>query len=207
MHPWRWPTRPWSRLHIDYAGPLLGQMFLVIIDAHSKWIEVFPTTSATSSATITMLQSTFARFGLPETIVSDNGSCFVSDQFKSFLSQNGIKHITSAPYHQSSNGLAERAVQILKTGLRKNTSGSLQTRIARILLAYRSTPHSTTGVSPSELLIGRRIKTRLDLVKPNLAKDIESLQFKSKMCHDSAAKDRNFSVGNSVLREKLCKRK
>ena len=174
MYPWRWPTRPWSRLNIDYGGPLLGQIFLVVIDTDSKWIEVFPTTSATSSAMITMLQSTFAHFGLPETIVSDNGSCFFCDQFKSFLSQNGIKHITSAPYHPSSNGLAERVVQILKTGLRKNTRGSLQTKTARILLDYRSTPHSTTGVSPSELLIGRRIKIQLDLLKQNLAKDIVS---------------------------------
>ena len=150
MQPWRWPTRPWTRLHVDYAGPLLGQMFLVI-DAHSKWIEVFSTTSATSSATITMLQSTFTHFGLPETIISDNESCFISEQFKLFLSHNGIKHVTSAPYHPSSSGLAERAVQILKTGLKKNTTGSLHTRIARILLVYRSTPHSTTGVAPSEL--------------------------------------------------------
>ena len=86
MQPWWWPTRPWTKLHIDYTGPMLGHMFLVVINAHSKWIEVFPTTSATSSATITMLQSTFAHFSLPETIVSDKVSCFVSKQFKLFLS-------------------------------------------------------------------------------------------------------------------------
>ena len=48
LHPWQWPTRPWSRLHIDYAGPIDGKMFLVVIDAHSKWIDVFPTNSATA---------------------------------------------------------------------------------------------------------------------------------------------------------------
>ena len=66
---------------------------------------------------IVKLRMLFAQFGLPETIVSDNGSCFVSNEFESFLQSYGIKHITTAPYHPSSNGLAERAVQVLKIGL------------------------------------------------------------------------------------------
>lgn len=165
---------------------------------------VFPMNLAISSATITMLQSTFAPFGLSETIISNNGSCFVSEEFKLFLSRNDKKHITLAPYHPSSNGLAKRAVQILKAGLKKNTTGSLHTRIARILLAYRS---STTGVAISELLFGRRIRTQLDLVKLSLAKDVESFQFKSKVTHDLKAKDRNFSVGNPVFVKNFVKGK
>ena len=68
----------------------------------------------------------FAQFGLPETIVTDNGPCFVSAEFETFLVRNGIKHLTSAPYHPSSNGLAERAVQLVKRGLKKTTSGSMK---------------------------------------------------------------------------------
>ena len=113
LHPWKWPTRPWARLHLDYAGPFLGKMFLVLIDAHSKWIEAICTLSATSDMVIQELRTLFAQFGLPETIVTDNGSCFVSEEFETFLKENGIMHITSAPYHPSTNGLAERAVQVL----------------------------------------------------------------------------------------------
>ena len=98
LQPWRWPTLPWARLHLDFAGPLFGKMFLVLIDAHSKWIEVFPTNGSTSLVVIEHLRTIFAQFGLPETIVSDNGSCFVSEEFSVFLLANGIKHITSAPY-------------------------------------------------------------------------------------------------------------
>ena len=127
LHLWGWPMRPWTRLHIDYAGPLYGHMFLVVIDAHSKWIEVFRVSSSTSKVTIDKLRILFAQFGLPETIVTDHGSCFVSEEFEAFLNGNGIKHITSAPYHPSSNGLAERAVQILKSGLKKATEGDLDT--------------------------------------------------------------------------------
>ena len=117
LRPWSWPTRPWARLHLDYAGLVKGKMFLVLIDSHSKWIEAYNTPSATSRAVIEELRTTFARLGLPETVVTDNGTCFVSKEFEHFLKQNGIRHLTSAPYHPAYNVLAERAVKIVKKGL------------------------------------------------------------------------------------------
>ena len=72
---------------------------------------------------------------------------------------NGIKHITSAPYHPSTNGLVERAVQIVKKGLKKVTEGSIRSRIAKVLMAYRITLHSTTGNTPASLLLGRNPRT------------------------------------------------
>ena len=74
MHPWEWPDRPWARLHIDYAGPVNGKMILVIVDSHSKWIEAHVVKSATYQATVEKLQLVFSTHGLPEVIVSDNGT-------------------------------------------------------------------------------------------------------------------------------------
>ena len=91
-------------------------------------------------------------------------TCFVSAEIEAFFKSNGIKHLTSAPYHPASNGLAERAVQTVKKGLRKITHGTMRTRLAQVLLTYRLTPQSTTGVSPSELLLGHRPRSRLDLL-------------------------------------------
>lgn len=70
LHPWVWPDAPWKRLHIDFAGPFLGKMFLVVIDAHSKWPEVSVRHSTTANNTIDALRSLFARFGLPEQLSS-----------------------------------------------------------------------------------------------------------------------------------------
>ena len=97
LHPWEWPSQPWSRIHVDYVGPYQGRMLLVLSDAHSKWMEVHALTSATSSATIQSLRSTFAQLGLPRTVVTDNSPCFVSAEFKEFMQKNGIRHITSSP--------------------------------------------------------------------------------------------------------------
>ena len=79
LHPWVWPDAPWKRLHIDFAGPMYGKMFLVVVDEHSKWPEVAVMASTTADSTIEVLRALFAQFGLPEQIVSDNGPQFVSD--------------------------------------------------------------------------------------------------------------------------------
>ncbi len=83
-------------------------MFLVVVDAHSKWPEVIQMSSTTSQNTIEALQALFARYGLPEQIVSDNGAQFTSQEFSDFVQANGIRHVRSAPYHPSTNGQAER---------------------------------------------------------------------------------------------------
>ena len=142
----------------------------------------------------------FATHGLPEILVSDNGTAFTSAEFQEFLRRNGIRHITTAPYHPSSNGLAERAVQTLKEGLTKNTSADdMETRISRFLFRYRITPHSTTGVSPAELLMGRRPRSQLDLMQPNVATRVFSSQVRQKMGHDQGTKDRAFSTNDLVF--------
>ncbi|XP_034094911.1 uncharacterized protein K02A2.6-like [Gymnodraco acuticeps] len=119
LHPWEWPESPWMIIHVDYAGPFLGEMFLLIVDAHSKWMDIYPVKSATSQVTIEKLRQSFSVFGLPKMLVSDNGTCFTSAEFETFMKQNGIRHVRSAPFHPSSNGLAERAVQTFKGGMKK----------------------------------------------------------------------------------------
>ena len=146
----------------------MGKMFLLIIDAHSRWLEVHMTSSSTSSATIELLRRSFATLGLPETVVSDNGTNFTSDEFARFLKKNGIRHIRTPPYHLASNGLAERAVQTFKEGMRKLKDGTLETKLSRFLFKYRLTPHSSTGTAPSELMFGRCLRSQLDNLHPGL---------------------------------------
>ena len=198
LQPWKWPTRPWSGLHIDYAGPMYGKMCLIIVDAHSKWIEAAFVPSATSAATIELLRNSFARFGLPSSVVTDNAPYFVSEEIELFFKQNGIRHPTSLPYHPASNGLVERAVQTIKKGLRKVTEGTLNTRLSKVLFTYRVTPHATTGVSPAELLLHYQPRTRLDLLFPQIADRVENQQSRQTKLHDRTAQQRNFTQGQAV---------
>ena len=113
LHPWLWPTKPWQRLHLDFAGPFQGRMYLLVSDAHSKWPKIIAMKSTTASKTIEELWKLFASYGLPEQIVTDNGPQFVSEEFATFTKANEVKHIKSAPYHPSTNRAVERLVQIL----------------------------------------------------------------------------------------------
>ena len=203
LHPWVWPGTRWSCLHINFARPFLGHNFLVVIDAHSKWIEVLPMSITTSSAVIEKLRVLFAQFGIPQVIVSDNGSSFVSEEFKSFLKRNGIKQLTSSPYQPASNGLAERAVKTFKTWL-KMKDGSVSDKLSRFLFAYRNTPQTTTGVSPAELLLGHRLRSRLDLLKPDLQASVLGKQQQQMEQQNRCSKKREFRPKNSVFVKNFC---
>ena len=169
LHPWVWPSLPWQRIHVDFAGPFLGQQFLIVVDAHSKWPEVIPMASSTTAArTIEALRLLFASYGVPNQLVSDNGPQFVSKEFAEFMAGNAVKHIRVAPYHPASNGLAERFVQTFKKAMSaaRNDGASLSQKLCRFLLTYRSTSHATTQVAPCELFLKRNIRTRLDAIRP-----------------------------------------
>lgn len=176
----------------------MGKMFLVVVDAHSKWLHVEIVPAATSQNTIHKLRSMFATHGLLEMVVSDNGTPFTSSDFQEFMQRNGIRHVTSAPYHPASNGLAERAVQTFKEAMKKS-SGEVETRVARFLFHYRSTPHSSTGVSPAELLMGRRLRTHLALLHPDVAAKVRNSQQRQKAGHDKHAREREFVLNDNVF--------
>lgn len=200
LHPWTWPGSPWQRIHVDFAGPFQGQMFLVVVDAHSKWPEVHLMSSTTTTKTIQVLRGLFSRYGLPEVLVSDNGPQFTSHEFESFMKGNGVKHIRSAPFHPSTNGLAERFVQTFKQSLKRSTGTmSIQHRLDAFLLMYRNTPHSTTKETPARLFMHRQLRSRLDLMKPSVTSVVEKAQEVQCAYREIHAKARTFKVGDPVL--------
>ncbi|KXJ07186.1 Uncharacterized protein K02A2.6, partial [Exaiptasia diaphana] len=200
VHPWCYPTGPWQRLHIDFKGPVQGQMFLVVVDAYSKYPEVVKMSSTTSTATVKVLREIFSRHGLPETIVSDNGPQLTSEEFQNFCSANGIIHRRSAPYKPSTNGQAERIVQVLKTALTQAsiTKEDIDSAVARHMLVYRNTAHTLTGESPSMLLMKRKFRTMLDLLKPSLQRHVQEKQ--NTIAERTANRQlRKFQEGEAVM--------
>ena len=166
-HPWMLPEKPWSRVHVDHAINFLGSNWLVLIDAYSKYPCIHPAASTSTKSTTELLEQDFAHFGYPHTIVSDNATSFSSEEFQSWCRERGITHLTGAPYHPATNGAAERLVQTFKQALSKS---SLPPRAAlqEFLIQYRRTPRSE-GYSPSELLNGRQIRTKIDVLLPSPA--------------------------------------
>ncbi|KAK7882126.1 hypothetical protein WMY93_028300 [Mugilogobius chulae] len=194
------PGYPSERIHVDFAGPFEGHMYMAAVDAHSKWPEVHIMDSTTSSKTIQVLRGLFSRYGIPHILVSDNGPQFCSEEFSMFLKSNGVKHIRSAPYHPASNGLAERFVQTFKHAL-KSSRGTkpVQQRLDTFLLTYRNTPHATTKETPAMLFLGRKLRSRLDFLKPSVSGAVHQSQDAQRQRRQLHSKGRQFDVGVAVL--------
>ena len=119
FNPWPNTDKPWSCWRIDYAGPIKGTYFFVIVDSFTKWPEVFKYKTPTTKTTIKVLQEQFARFELPETIVSDNDTPFTSRELENFCKLLLINHLNLAPYHPRLNGLVERFIDVFKRAIKK----------------------------------------------------------------------------------------
>lgn len=197
---WNTPEKPWDRLHIDFTGSFEGQYWFVVIDAFSRWLEIFPMSHANANNTIQVLRSLFFRFGVPRQIVSDNGSQFTSSEFKKYCSDNSIKLVFTTPYHSRSNGLVERAIRTFKWRISKTSTETPDRllRLQQMLFTYRITEHSTTGRTPAELFLGRRINSTLDLLKPSVCGTIDQHQFMMKYNKDRHTANREFSSNDPI---------
>ena len=161
------PDRPWSKVGADIFE-LQQKQYLVIVDYYSGFVELDLLTHTTSKQVINHCKSQFSRHGIPDVLISDNGSQFSSHEFQQFIKHYGIDHRTSSPYHLQSNGMAEKAVQTIKRLMKKATHNGNDPYLA--LLEYRNTPWSDTLGSPAQQLMGRRTKTLIptasNLLKP-----------------------------------------
>ena len=145
------PDRPWQRVSTDLFG-LAGRKYLAVMDYYSRFVEILSLVEMTSQAVNQKLKSVFARWGVPEKLVGDSGTQFKSSLFNEFKVKYGFKHITSSPHHHQANGAAESAVRISKRILKQEDP-------FLALMAYRATPIPGTGKTPSELIMGRQIRT------------------------------------------------
>jgi len=200
LHQWDLPAKPWQHLHIDFAGLYRGKMWMLLMDAYSKWPEVHMMESTTTEVLIKHLQQNFATHGIPYLIVSDNGPQFVTEKFQHYCMSRGIQHITTAPYHPCSNGEAERLAQTFKNYIDKadpRTVTELQDCVVNFLAGYQATPHSVTNQTSSEMLNNRRMHTRLDLLHPCQPVTNKALPHQ-KQNYDVHAKPKQFLIGDPI---------
>ena len=186
------PPLPWAKVGTDILHKN-GRNYLVTVDYYSKWPEMTLLPSMTSTGVITALKSQFARYGVPSVVVSDNGPCYSSTEFRKFSEDWGFGHITSSPGYPQSNGQSEGTVKTVKAMLEK--AGDPY----KALLSYRNTPLEEVNLSPSQMLMGRRLRTSIpateDLLKPQLydpedvLPKLKERQRKQKLQHDRKAKE------------------
>ena len=176
------PDSPWQHVSADFKGPIGGQYYIhVMIDNLSRWPEVVITKNTRFSSISPKLEDTFALHGVPESITSDNGPPYQSEDWKRFAKEQGFQIRHSTPEHPEGNGLVERFMAVLKKIIHAALveKKDPKVEIRRRLLNYRNTIHPSTGKTPAELMMGRNIRTRLPgVVKVVTGKALEEARKK-----------------------------
>jgi len=191
------PNRAWCTVSADIFE-FNKHQYLLIVDHYSNFFEYDALSSISSSVVIGKIKQQFSRYGIPEKLITDNGTQFVSDEFRKFSIQYGFDHLTSSPRHPQSNGKVERAVGVCKRLMEKSILGNTDFYLA--LLDFRNTPQAEIGLSPSQRMYGRKTRTIIPAVKkqyePQPLPDVQK-----KILRSRENQKRHFDVGSKELPE------
>ena len=187
--PTQLPDYPWQKIGTDLFH-LKGVTYILIVDYFSRYHEIQRLTNTTSHNIIQALKTAFARHGVPETVVSDNGPQYASQEFANFAKKYDFAHITSSPLFPQSNGQAEQTVKKL---LKEATDPQMA------LVVYRTTPLPWCSLSPAELLMGRRLRANIPVQTSQLTPDWKFLpEFRQKNNYFKEQQKRDFDRYHSV---------
>lgn len=191
---------PFHTLHIDHFGPLPAVIskrrhILVVIDAFTKFVRLFPVNSTSTKEVNCALAKYFRDYSRPRRIVSDRGTCFTSAEFEDFLLKWNVDHVLNATASPQANGQVERTNRVLKAMLGKLSEPVQHANWEKVLgqaeFAINNTTHSTTGTSPAELLFGT---TQRGLFDSRLTDFVEDKQEAKPM----DLNDRRMSAANRI---------
>ena len=199
------PKSQWEVLNIDFYGPLLtGEYLLVVIDRYSRFPEVEIVSCTKASVVIPKLDRIFAVHGVPAIVRSDNGPPFNGEDYSRYLQALGVKVEWSTPKWPQGNALVERFMQPLGKGLKtaKLDGRPGRQELQRFLLYYRTTPHSTTGVPPAELLFNWTIRGKLPVLKKRVVKrhDEAKEMDEKRQSHNKRYSDKRRHAKKSSIR-------
>ena len=210
------PPTQWTSLSLDFYGPLAnGRMLLAINDQCTRFPVVVEVASTAASSTLQALDRVFTDFGVPESIMSDNGPPFNGVEFAEFCAHFGTKHRRITPLHPQANGQSENFMRNLKKIVANSfhNGSDYKQELNAFLRSYRSSPHASTGAAPAALLFRQPNLCRLPkLQKPSdidnrpsditraMSQDAKSKSIMKRYADERRrAKQHSFDVGDEVL--------
>jgi len=177
-----WPFAQWG---MDIVGPFpIGRaqkkFILVAVDYFTKWVEAEALANITARQVHSFVwRNIICRFGLPHTIIMDNGRQFIDKKLRDFYKQVGIRHVTSSVEHPQTNGQAEAMNKVIVAELKERlgeAKGAWVDELPQVLWAYRCTPHGTTGESPFNLTYGTDAMLPVEVGEPTLRREMQDLE-------------------------------
>lgn len=200
------PDLPYEQVSADILE-YNGHFYLVVIDSYSKWLDALKLPDKTSKSVIDAFQFLFSIHGIPRILMVDNNP-FKSNQCIEFSKQLNFKIVSCSPHFHQSNGLAEKAVSIVKQFLKK-CSKDPQATLQNCLLQYRVTPIAGLDASPAQLLMSRQLNTTIPIhssklipsLVPNIKDKLKAKSLLSKQNYDpkSPRKEVEYSPSDYVF--------
>jgi len=168
LTPFAPPDRRFGHIHVDLVGPLPSsngcKYLLTCVDRFTRWPEAWPIDNMSAHTVATTLTTQWiSRFGVPDTVTTDQGRQFESELFTALTKNLGVQHLRSSPYHPQANGMVERLHRTLKTALTAHDDVSWSLRLPIVLLALRNTVKPDIGHTPAEMVYGMSLRLPGDM--------------------------------------------